>query len=93
MALMKPNRGVPICMLLQPQMIQLVFFDRNLTSGNIAFSGVLKNAQIGGIGLNGAMIGAISLDDKHIYTTAKDDHALSWFDRNTSTCHLSFKSF
>ena len=66
------------------------WFDRNVLTGEISYLGSLKDGQGGVDGLNGAYGLAISSDGKHVYTTGKADHAVSWFERNeTSGANLS----
>ncbi len=66
-------------------------FNRNNTTGELAFAAVHKDGQNGNDGLNGANAITISPDGKNVYAVAYWEHGLSVFDRNTTNGSLSFQ--
>ena len=68
----------------------VTFFTRNATTGALAQSAVLRNGSGGVDGLDGAHDLALSPDGNNLYVTARSDHALAVFNRNTDTGALTF---
>ena len=66
------------------------WFERNATTGALAYGGILKDGVGGADGLEGAYIVTISADGNHVYVTAEQDDAVSWFERNASTGALTY---
>jgi surface protein len=69
------------------------WYDRNVTTGALTFRSFLKDNQNGMDGLNGAMALVISPDGKNIYIAGREEDAVTWVDRNTSTGEITFNGF
>ena len=69
------------------------WYDRNSTSGALTFRSFLKDNQNGMDGLNGAQALVISPDGKNIYIAGREEDAVTWVDRNTTTGEITFNGF
>ena len=71
----------------------LAVFNRDTTTGALAFGAIFKNGTGGVDGLDGANGIAVSPDGKNVYVSADTDDALAVFNRNTATGALAFVTF
>ncbi|MBT7651019.1 MAG: beta-propeller fold lactonase family protein, partial [Opitutae bacterium] len=69
------------------------WYDRNVTTGALTFRSFLKDNQNGMDGLNGAQALVISPDGKNIYIAGREEDAVTWVDRNTTTGEITFNGF
>ena len=69
------------------------WYDRNATTGALTFRAFLKDNQNGRDGLNGAQSLSISPDGKNIYVAGREEDAVSWVDRNTTSGEITFNGF
>ena len=74
----------------------VAIFTRNPTTGALTFSAVLKDGSTDAAGnaingLDGAIGLAVSRSGKNIYVVASNDHALTVFDRDTTTGVLTYR--
>ena len=67
------------------------WFSRDINTGNLTYSGNIKDAQSGVNGLNGAVDLMISPDDRFLYVLGIYDTSISWFSRNTSNGGLTYE--
>ncbi|XP_060077784.1 uncharacterized protein LOC132557315 [Ylistrum balloti] len=70
----------------------LVVFNRNTTTGSLAYSTVLKDNKNGVDGLAGAYTITVSPDGKNVYVAGSTDDALAVFDRDTTTGALTYST-
>jgi VCBS repeat-containing protein len=66
------------------------WYDRNASTGALAYVGMLKDGVGGVDGLDGALGVTLSADGNHVYVTGHVDSAVSWYDRNASTGALTY---
>ena len=69
----------------------LSWFERNETTGALVYGGTLKDGVGGVDGLRTAINSSLSSDGKHIYVVGREDHSVSWFERDASTGALSYR--
>lgn len=65
-------------------------FDRNTSTGALTFVEVHQHGVSGVSGLDGATAVAVSADGQHLYTAARNSHAVSHFTRNPASGSLTF---
>jgi len=68
----------------------IVVFSRNTETGELTFVEFLKNGLDGVRGLDGAWRLALNPDGSILYVTGRNDHAVAFFGRNTTTGKLTF---
>ena len=68
----------------------LVSFERNQSTGGLAYLGRIKDGEVGVDGLDGARSIAISPDGMNLYVACWADDALALFSRDPSTGAVSF---
>ena len=64
--------------------------ERDPVSGALHVLGSLKDGENGVDGLAGAFSVSSSNDNKHVYVAARNDHSVSWFERNASNGSLTY---
>ena len=66
------------------------WYDRNASTGVLAFGGFLKDGVNGVDGLASAFDVTLSADGLHAYIVGNADWSVSWYERNASTGALSY---
>ena len=69
----------------------ICWFEKNSSTGDFSFKGFVKDGMNGVDGLNQALGIDISSDGKNVYAVGRGDHAIAWFDRNSSTGNLTYR--
>ena len=70
----------------------LVVFDRDPSTGTIAFREAFFDDSLGLDGLGQASGIAVSPDNRHVFVASKQDNALTVFDRDPATGNLAFQA-
>ena len=68
----------------------LIVFERNVSTGRLAFLEVHRNGIDGVVGLLGAWSVSVSPDSRHVYVAGNSDDAIAVFERDAATGMLAF---
>ena len=66
------------------------WYERNASSGDLTFIGMLKDGENGVDGMSDPHNLTFSNDGSHIYVSGRTDNAISWYERNASTGVITF---
>ena len=66
------------------------WYERNASTGELSYGGMLKDGVDGVDGLDGAGGVILASDGNYAYVTGWNDDAVSWYERNASTGALSY---